>query len=248
MAYLSAILYARKQLDKAEEVLLRALRLSQAKPFWPNYELAEKLYGTLSRVYAGKQDMTHAYLYADSTLRAKDSTRSIFNTITLANALERQRLRQKKLEAEMKNADLELIAATRQLSSYRKSAEEKDTLIEQYAAELEHIRQNPQHQTDEEVLTKLENSIILTDEQWTDFRKLFDKVHKNFFVNLKKKYPDLTQAEVRFMALARLKLSSREMASMLGISTNAIRIYRHRLRKKLGLDKDDMIEQLVEQL
>ncbi len=38
------------------------------------------------------------------------------------------------------------------------------------------------------------------------------------------------------------------MASMLGISTNAIRIYRHRLRKKLDLDKDDMIEALVESI
>lgn len=159
--------------------------------------------------------------------------------------INRQRLKQKKLEAEKKNTEHELKEAVMQLDGFRHSVQEKNSLIEQFQAELERAKLAPDEQTDEEVLSELERSIILTDEQWENFRQLFEKVHRNFFVNLKKKIPDLTQAEVRFLALTKLKLSSKEMASMLGISTNAIRIYRHRLRRKLNLDKEDMIEELV---
>jgi len=160
--------------------------------------------------------------------------------------INRQRLEQKKLEAEKKNAEAELDAAAAKLISYRQSMHEKEEILEQVNEELERLKKGEEDQADSETREQLEHAILLTDEQWEDFRKLFEKVHKGFFANLKKKMPDLTPAETRFLALTKLKLSSKEMAAMLGISPNAIRIYRHRLRKKLNLDKDDMIEELVE--
>ena len=99
-----------------------------------------------------------------------------------------------------------------------------------------------------EALSKLENASLLTNEQWEEFRKLFDKVHKGFLSNLKRKLPDLSQTDIRFIALTKLKLSSREMASMLGVSPSTIRIYKFRLRKKLGLAKEGDIEDLINKL
>lgn len=162
--------------------------------------------------------------------------------------INRQRLRQKKLLAEKAIAEKELDHAAAQLETFRKSVQEKNNMLEQFAAEIEKIKQGQSEQTDTELLTQLEQATILTDEQWEHFRLMFEKVHKGFFTNLKKKIPDLTPSEVRFLALTKLRLSSKEMASMLGISTNAIRLYRHRLRKKLDLDKEDMIEELVNNL
>ena len=160
----------------------------------------------------------------------------------------RQRLQQKKLEAEKKNAVSELEIASIQLENIKQSVQEKNQLIEHFTHELERQKTGEEVKSNDELLTQLERATILTDEQWENFRDVFEKVHKGFFTSLKKKIPDLTPAEIRFLALTKLKMTSKEMASMLGISTNAIRIYRHRLRKKLDLDKDDMIEALVESI
>jgi len=162
--------------------------------------------------------------------------------------INRQRLKQKKLEAEKKIAETELDHAAVKLESFRHSAQEKNQLIEHFTQELEKLKQTEVEQSDNELRSKLERATILTDEQWEDFRNLFEQVHKGFFGGLKKKYPDLTQAEIRFLALTKMKLTSKEMASMLGTSVNAIRMNRHRLRKKLDLDKDDMMEELVDDI
>ncbi len=162
--------------------------------------------------------------------------------------INRQRLKQKKLEAEKKTAEAELENAAVKLESFRHSAQEKNQLIEHFTQELEKLKKTEEEHSDNELRSQLERATILTDEQWDDFRNLFEQVHKGFFGGLKKKYPDLTQAEIRFLALTKMKLTSKEMASMLGTSVNAIRMNRHRLRKKLDLDKEDMIEELVDDI
>jgi len=160
----------------------------------------------------------------------------------------RQRLLRKKLLAEKKNAELELEAASHELETFRLGAREKNQMLDKFAGELEKMKQKDPEADNTALLTQLEQSIILTDQQWEDFRMLFEKVHKGFFVNLKKKIPDLTQAEIRFLALTKLRLTSKEMSAMLGISANTIRTYRYRLRKKFDLDKDEMVDELLEDL
>jgi len=169
-------------------------------------------------------------------------------TVIAIMLINRQRLRQKKLEAEKKNAESELVAASMLIDNFRQSVQEKNNIIEHVTNELERMKTGDETEDETELLIRMENAIILTDEQWDNFRQMFEKVHKGFFTRLRKSIPDLTESEIRFLALTKLKLSSKEMASMLGVSLNAIRIYRYRLRKKLNMDKDDMIEALVENI
>jgi hypothetical protein len=61
-------------------------------------------------------------------------------------------------------------------------------------------------ETDSDSLRLLQNSVILTDDDWKNFTSLFEKVHQNFFIHLKEKLPGLSPAETRFIALTRLKL------------------------------------------
>jgi DNA-binding CsgD family transcriptional regulator len=94
-------------------------------------------------------------------------------------------------------------------------------------------------------LNTLANSTILTEQDWEDFSKLFDKVHTGFFVRLKEKYPNITPAETRLLCLTKLNLSTKEMAGMLGVSTDAIKKTRQRLRKKMEVDEEKNLEELV---
>ncbi len=83
---------------------------------------------------------------------------------------------------------------------------------------------------------------------WRHFRNLFEQVYPGFLYRLREKFSDLSPAEIRLLVLTRLKLSSREMAHMLGITVEAIRKTRYRVRKKLNLDEESKLEELILQI
>jgi len=65
---------------------------------------------------------------------------------------------------------------------------------------------------------------------------------------MQEKIPDLSPSEIRFMTLARLNFSNKEMAAALGVTPQAIRVTRHRLRKKLNLPDEQNLEELVQSI
>ncbi len=77
------------------------------------------------------------------------------------------------------------------------------------------------------------------DEQWEQFKLHFESVHKGFFERLLQKFPNITQNELKLCAYLRMNLSTKEIAQMLNISPESVTTKRYRLRKKLGLEKDD---------
>jgi len=83
-----------------------------------------------------------------------------------------------------------------------------------------------------------------------DFNEDIQRFHTNvetlqsdFLFKIKKKFPNLTEKEIQLSVQVKLKLSSKEIANLNNISLNSVEIGRHRLRKKLMLDKK---ENLVE--
>ena len=66
-----------------------------------------------------------------------------------------------------------------------------------------------------------------------------------FFQRLKIISPDITLAEQRMAALTRLQLTTRQMASMLGISVDSVHKTRQRLRKRFNLGADANMEEYI---
>jgi hypothetical protein len=83
-------------------------------------------------------------------------------------------------------------------------------------------------------LEQLMQSTILTEDDWLRFQTVFEKVHPGFMEEQKALYPDLTPAELRYLVLEKLQLSTHEMANMLGVSDKTVRQTRVRLRRKTG--------------
>jgi tetratricopeptide (TPR) repeat protein len=154
--------------------------------------------------------------------------------------------KEERLAAEKLLLDTELVNATEQLHMFTKSIHEKNELIEKFEAELEGLQTPGENDLNHnfETITQLRESTILTDDEWEHFRKLFEKVHTGYFERLKDKLPGLSPAETRFLALSKLKMSNKEMAGVLGISTDAVRMNKHRLRKKLNMSEES-IDDLV---
>ncbi|MFJ1473316.1 triple tyrosine motif-containing protein [Capnocytophaga cynodegmi] len=82
---------------------------------------------------------------------------------------------------------------------------------------------------------------ISTEGNWQIFQENFDMIHKNFFKNLKKKYPNLTSSDLKLCVLIRLNYSTKEIAAIQGISIRGIETARYRLRKKLNLSEEDSL-------
>jgi hypothetical protein len=118
-------------------------------------------------------------------------------------------------------------ALTTLTNNYR----EKSELADNLRTEMERLSHAGEHS---EYLQQLTNSTILTDEDWQQFRLLFEKVHPRFIQDQKTQFPDLTSAELRLLVLEKLNLTTQEMANMLGVSRNTINQTKVRLRKKIG--------------
>jgi DNA-binding CsgD family transcriptional regulator len=163
----------------------------------------------------------------------------------------RQLYKQKQLINEKRIAEEELKIASVQLDDFTKSLKVKNNLIEKFTAEIEKLQALPCNIVTPEqtaYLNQIRDSAILTDDDWDDFRKRFEKVHSGFLERLKITLPDLSPAETRFIALAKLNLSNKEMAAMLGVSVDAMRTIRYRLRKKLHLSEEGDIQELVNKI
>ena len=123
----------------------------------------------------------------------------------------------------------ELEAARAELNQLMQDFREKTDLASNLRQEIESLAAAGERS---QYFEQLVNSTILTDHDWLRFRSLFEKVNPGFIEAQKTLYPDLTAAELRYLVLEKLQLSTHEMANMLGVSDNTIRQTRARLRRK----------------
>ena len=143
----------------------------------------------------------------------------------------------------------ELQAAQDDLASFAVNIREKNDLLERLTAEMDQLQSHQNHDAiDQRSVTveQLRQSTILNDLQWETFRQTFDKAYPGYLTRLNQKLPGLSAGELRFLALSKLKLNSKEMAAILGISPGSVRMSRHRVRKKFSLEDDASFEIFIE--
>jgi uncharacterized membrane-anchored protein YhcB (DUF1043 family) len=161
--------------------------------------------------------------------------------------IKRINLRKKLAEKNKELAEQQLATSKKEIVNFTQHLIEKNTLIESYLLEINALKKQTENlqQDQTETLQQLKTGTILTNEDWSKFKELFDKLYPEFFSTLKTNYPDLTQAEMRFLAFTKLEVLPKEMASLLGVSDQAIRTIRYRLKKKFSLTDGKEIEQAV---
>lgn len=88
------------------------------------------------------------------------------------------------------------------------------------------------------MLEKIEEHQRMQLFNWEDFKFHFEKVHNGFFSRLAEKFKDLTVKDQRMCAYLLLGLSTKEIAGLVNITAESAEIGRIRLRKKLGLARN----------
>jgi len=130
-------------------------------------------------------------------------------------------------EIALKDRDLRLLEADRELQDAR-------IQLEALARSVSEKEQAAQTTENQELIEQLNRQVVLTEEGWNKFSELFGKVYPGFQYQIKERYPSLTPAEIRCLAMEKLHFSNKEMAALQGISANAVMVTKHRIRKKLG--------------
>ena len=152
--------------------------------------------------------------------------------------ISRQKLKYKLAMQQKQMAEEQVATATGQLQLFTQTLLEKNEQIEQLTGSLEKMKEV---QTDE-----LIHQTILTDDDWNNFKTLFEKAHPGFFEKLRIQSPDITVAEIRLAALIRLGLDNKQMASMQGISVSSLRGNKTRLRQRLSITADTALLDVLE--
>lgn len=238
-------------------------------------KFGSEYYPLLTNYYYKKGNYKNAYLYRDSAAIYTDSLTRRDNILKLEKAKFRSEIEQYDVEMTQLVARKQMTERERdgllvgiillfvivvlvvnrhklknrikqnELDNYTKRLQEKSSLIEKLERNLSATKQNEENN---ELIQQLYTSTILTDEEWEQFRQMFEHVHKGFIQRLKEQLPDITPADMRFLVLTKLKMSNKEMAGILGVQPDSIRTYKYRLRKKINLGEHDSIKRYVDNI
>lgn len=157
----------------------------------------------------------------------------------------RNKLAKEKVDQELEFSMKELDLKKQELTAYALQLAHKNEVLEGIKSNVNEIKEGNESNRD---LQKIVNTIAINqndDESWEGFRSRFLAVHKDFEVDVKQQFPKVTVNELRLMALLRMQLTSKEIANIINISSEGIKKARYRLRKKLGLETSDSLEELI---
>lgn len=152
------------------------------------------------------------------------------------------------LRKEKEQAQRDIISNKQALAKLTLRIIQNNDLNSRLFHELKHISENCNKQGKQGINRLISNfkadSKIIN---WQEFDLLFEQVHRNFYENLNKHFPDLTSNERKLCIFYKLNMNSKEICSMTLQTENALKKARARLRKKLNLTSKQSIHQFLQQ-
>ena len=155
-------------------------------------------------------------------------------------------------EDELQKAELKIITDVlkfnqNKLSQYTENLLKKNELVNQLESKLRDSVDGTIENLDQgnQLISDFSTVRILTDDDWVEFKSLFDDVHKGLLERLLKYNPGLSLAEQRLFLLMKLDLSTKEIANILGVSPDSVKKGRYRLKRKIGIDDATSLQEFV---
>lgn len=142
----------------------------------------------------------------------------------------------------------EISYKTNELASLALHYSHKNETLIAIKENLEKISEvNPQesYQLVKQIINSIQNDLEL-DENWNQFELHFDEVHENFLKRFKERYPDLRPIYLKLCAYIRMKLTSKQIASLMNTSLASVEKNRYRLKEKLNLAEGIKLTDFIE--
>jgi hypothetical protein len=147
----------------------------------------------------------------------------------------------KKFNQEKEILESELEVKDKQLATETMYRIQKNEIIKEVVQKLtlaQRQQKKELHKELAEAIKGLESA--MDNASWDDFEHRFLQVHQGFYENLEQQYPKLTTNERRLCAFLKLGMNSKEISALTGQSLKSIDMSRYRLRKKLGIQDQEL--------
>ena len=188
--------------------------------------------------------LTAGFIYQSKRLQTK--------VFVQREALLEERRRQseaRQLFQEAAGAALQLEFDTnqRELTSTTLFAQQKTKLLEDLTAGLEALGArvpDPEREAVAELKKAIRQHLQVGDD-WERVTLHFEKVHPQFFEQLRQQNPGLTPNELKQCAYVKLNLTNKDIANLVNIEPNSVKIAQYRIKKKLGLPEESSLRDYI---
>ena len=145
-------------------------------------------------------------------------------------------------ESSKLNNEKKLSDAHRTLDSHIEFLKEKNIQIQKLYGEIKNIKESKSssREKDHVKLDDLLQSHLMTEENWRNFKNEFQRTHFGFYDNLMENFPEITDSNLRIILLQKLGFTNAEISGLLGITIDAVKKSKQRLKRKLG-EKYDLL-------
>ncbi len=152
----------------------------------------------------------------------------------------------------IKNINASLKSKNNDLSNLAMYILQKNNLIMDFRKQLIILQKKLKAESNNvEVVDEIINSLIFKiaiSKDIEEFRDTLRELSEEFYSKLDKSFPDLTDKEKQLATLLRIDLTSKQIAVIFDISPDSVDKNRYRLRKKIGLIKDENISSFFKQI
>ena len=162
-------------------------------------------------------------------------------------AIQHRQLQRQRIETRNEQLEAENRRKSRELANTTLTLAKKNEMLLDLKEELSRSTSSAEAPRQSKKLLRLIDRNLNHEEDWAIFESHFNEVHEAFLKRLRQQHPDLTSGDLRLAAYLKMDLSSKEIAPLMHISVRGVENKRYRLRKKLGLEGNDNLNQYLQE-
>ncbi len=164
-----------------------------------------------------------------------------FKKLALQKEIQLNALKLQKDEYEKKELEKELVRKKRQLITHSMIMIRRNTMIEKVAGIANNMESINDLSDKHNLLLRIKStlsSFARSEKEWEEFNHYYESLTKDFYKRLLDKHNDLSPVERKICGLIRIGMTNKQIATMLNITPNSVKVSKFRLRKKLLLESN----------
>ena len=175
----------------------------------------------------------------------------LFSVVILILLFHNQKMKVRQAELEKQKLEMDLNFRNKELSTHVIYLLQKNEFISSIMEKLLLLKKSTMNEAMknawiQDIMREMQSNIDHT--VWNEFEVRFQQVHNDFYQKLIEKYPDLTPNEIKICAFLKLNMTSKDISAITFQSVKSIQVARNRLRKKMGIERDENLVLLLQQL
>lgn len=164
------------------------------------------------------------------------------NSLLAQNRLQTQIEISKRKQEELKN---KIAFKNRKLATKALFLTERNQLIKDVLENINHIKEISEDKRIQNFIQSFKDELKVK-EEWEDYVQSFEEINPNFFKELKRTHPALSNSDIRFLSYLYMNLTLQEIANVMVITIEACRKRKQRIAQKMNIQTHEVLDYLIQ--